>query len=323
MDRHGRLAPAALVVSALAMALVIGFDTQLGNPAIVGLVLVGCAAFVTMTIAERRRPTLTIKLVSAVLIVETAVSLLVMPRATGDLWWYAIYGRIVAVYHASPYTHVPATFPHDQLLNWAGHGWSHVPSVYGPLFTGVSSLASFVLGTAVLPTRLFYQGLAAAALATACVIIWRHTRSAGAVAFLAFNPVVALYLVNGGRNDILVGVALLAAVVLASRQRDTAAGIALGLGVLVKLTGVVGLVALVASTYALRGRRPASRIALVSTGVVAIGYTFAGTAALFTPLETAGARFSPDRCGACSRTFTCPSRARTSYSRSSRCWCSS
>ena len=196
------------------------------------------------------------------------------------------------MYHASPYTHVPATFPHDPLLVWAGHGWSHVPSVYGPLFTGVSSLASFALGTAVLPTRLFYQSLAVAALATACVIIWRRTRSAGAVAFLAFNPVVALYLVNGGRNDIIVGVALLAAVVLASRERDTAAGIVLGLGVLIKLTGVVGLVALVASTYVARGRRPASKTAFASVGVVVLGYAVAGTAALFTPLDTAGARFS-------------------------------
>ena len=67
------------MVSALTMALVIGFDTQLGNAALVGLVLTSCAAFVTMTIAERRHPTLTIKFVSAVVIAETAVSLLVMP----------------------------------------------------------------------------------------------------------------------------------------------------------------------------------------------------------------------------------------------------
>ena len=149
-----------------------------------------------------------------------------------------------------------------------------------------------MLGTAAVPTRLFYQGLAAAALAAACVMIWRRTRSAGAVAFLALNPVVALYLVNGGRNDILVGVAILAAVTFAARGRDTAAGIAAGMGVLIKLTGLVGLVALVASTAATRGKRPATRVTLASAGVLAMGYAIVGVHALFTPLQTAGARFS-------------------------------
>ena len=147
----------ALVVSAFAVALVIVLDTQLGNALTVALVLLGCGAFVAMTIAEQRRPALTIKLVAGVAAAETAVSLLVAPRVTGDLWWYAIYGRIVAVHHASPYTNSPAHFPHDPLLAWAGHGWAHVPSVYGPLFTGVSAMGSLVLGTAAVPTRLFYQ----------------------------------------------------------------------------------------------------------------------------------------------------------------------
>ena len=107
-----------------------------------------------------------------------------------------------------------------------------------------------------LGTRLFYQGLAAAALVTACVIVWRRTRSADAVAFLALSPFTALYLVNGGRNDILVGVALLGAVVLAQRDHRTAAGVVGGLGALVKLTGMVGVVALVVSLLvATRTRR--------------------------------------------------------------------
>ena len=119
--------------------------------------------------------------------------------------------------------------------------------MYGPAFTAVSGAASLVLGSSLLGTRLFYQGLAAAALVTACVLVWRRTRSADAVAFFALSPVTALYLVNGGRNDILVGVAILGAVVLAQPTDTTAAGIVGGLGALVKLTGLVGVVALVVS----------------------------------------------------------------------------
>ena len=64
------------------------------------------------------------------------------------------------------------------------------------------------------------------------------------------------------------------------------------MGVLIKLTGLVGLVALVASTAATRGKRPATRTTLASAGVLLAGYAIAGEHALFTPLQTAGARFS-------------------------------
>ena len=89
--------------------------------------------------------------------------------------------------------------------------------------------------------RLFYQGLSAVALGGAGWLIWRRTRSAAAVAFLTVHPLVVMYLVNGGRNDILVGVALLAAVVLVSNNRPGAAGVVGALGALVKVTGVVGI----------------------------------------------------------------------------------
>jgi dolichol-phosphate mannosyltransferase len=287
------VAPVALVVSTVALVAILLADTRLSNELYVALVLVACAGFVVMLVAEHRRPVLTIKLVGAVIAAQTVASLLVMPRATGDLWWYAIYGRMVAAHGTSPYSHTPALFPHDPLLAFAGRGWSHVPSVYGPFFTGLSALASFPLGTATIPTRLFYQGLAAAALVAACVLVWRRTRSATAVAFLAANPVMALYVVNGGRNDILVGVAVLAAVLLAARGHDTTAGAVGGLAVLVKLTGAVGLVALVAATAVGRGRRAAVRIAGAATVLVVAGYALAGgTVALLTPFRTAGARFS-------------------------------
>ena len=287
-----RLAPAALIATATGLGVALGFTTQLPPAVHVLLVLSACGAYVAMNAAQRRWGGLSIRLVAWTVVSYCAVAVLVPPRETGDAMWYAIYGRIVAVHHASPYTHVPAVFPHDPLLRATGFGWAHVPSVYGPLFTGISAVVSPLLGAAVLPTRLFYQLLATGALLAACAFVWRSTRSAAAVAFLGLNPVVAVYLVNGGRNDVLVGLAMLAAVIVASRGHDTAAGVVGGLGALVKLTGLVGVVALVASTAVLRGRRPASRMAGAALGVVTVGYLFAGSAALFTPLKTAGARFS-------------------------------
>jgi alpha-1,6-mannosyltransferase len=281
----------ALVVTTLATAIVVGAGPWLSNGEHVALIAVACAGYLALIL--RRAPSgLSVKLVGAAVALQTLVALARPPAATEDLWWYAIYGRILAVYHASPYTHYAAQYPHDPLLALVGHTWRHTPSVYGPAFTAVSGLASSVLHTSFLETRLFYQGLAAAALATACVIVWRRTRSADAIAFFALSPFTALYLVNGGRNDILVGVALLGAVVLATRGHSTAAGVVGGLGALVKLTGMVGVVAIVVA-LAVRGqRRDARRVGIAAALTVVGAYVVAGTSAILTPMDTAGALYS-------------------------------
>jgi len=281
----------ALVVTTIATAVVVATDASLSNGVHLVLVALACGAYL-MLITNRQPSGLTIRVVSIAVAVQTFVALARPPAATQDLWYYAIYGRMVAAYHASPYTHVPADFPHNPFLADVGRAWHHTPSVYGPVFTALSGAASFVLGSSYDGTRLFYQGLAAAALVGACVIVWRRTRSADAVAFLALNPVTALYLVNGGRNDILVGLALLGAVVLAARGRDTAAGVVGGLGALVKLTGMVGVVALVVALVVAQRRSSARRIG-VTAGLTVVGaYLIAGTAAVLTPMNTAGSLFS-------------------------------
>ena len=274
-----------------ATAVVVGAGGLLSNGAHVALIALACAAYLVLIV--RREPSgLSIRLVSAAVAVQTFVAVARPPGATQDLWYYAIYGRILAIYHASPYTHVPADYPHNPFLTQIGRAWHHTPSVYGPAFTALSGAASLVLGSSLLGTRLFYQGLAAAALVTACVLVWRRTRSADAVAFFALSPVTALYLVNGGRNDILVGVAILGAVLLAQRDHTTAAGIVGGLGALVKLTGLVGVVALVVS-LAVRHEREAARRVGVAAGLTVVGaYLVAGTTAVLTPMDTAGSIYS-------------------------------
>jgi hypothetical protein len=288
IGRKRWIAPTAFVASMGIIASVLILDTALSREEHVALVLCACAAYVVMTIAEPRWGGLTIRLVAITTVSSCVAAISVFPRATGDLFWYAIYGRMVAVYRSNPYTHVPAVFPHDPLLRITGLGWAHVPSVYGPLFTAFSAAIAPVVGVASLPTRLTYQLVAAGALLAACTIVWRRTRSPGAVAFLAANPVVAIYLVNGGRNDILVGLSMLGAVVLSSRSRDTAAGVVGGLGALVKLTGSVGVVALVVSTFVARGRAPARRVGLGAVAVVCAGYAIAGTKPLLKTKKTAG-----------------------------------
>lgn len=286
------LAPLALLAATSATGLAVATDRQLPNPLHIAIVVVACIGYVGMLIADKRWGGLKIGLVAVATVAPVVVALVVIPRFTGDVWSYAMYGRILGVHHLSPWTHAPAAFPHDSLLHLVGRTWRGTPSVYGPAFTAASATSASVLGAGALATRLFYQGLSAVALGGAGWLIWRRTRSAAAVAFLTVHPLVVMYLVNGGRNDILVGVALLAAVVLVSNNRPGAAGVVGALGALVKVTGVVGFVALVVTMVA-RGERQAARRTVIAAGAVfGAGYAAAGMTALFAPMKTAGALFS-------------------------------
>lgn len=286
------IAPIALVVSSIATGLVVAADRQLSNPLHIAVVGVACAAYVAMLIAEQRWGGLSIGLVATATLAPVLVAVMVMPRFTGDLWSYAMYGRILGVHHLSPWTHVPAAFPQDPFLHLVGRTWRHTPSVYGPVFTAISAAGQSILGAGALPTRLFYQGLSAIVLVGGGWLIWRRTRSAAAVAFLTVHPLVVMYLVNGGHNDIMVGVAVLAAVLLVSNERPAAAGVVGALGALVKVTGVVGLAALVVTMVARGERREARRMLLAAAGVFGVGYLAAGTTALLAPMQTAGALYS-------------------------------
>lgn len=292
-DRRTRLvAPVALFASTCATGLAVATDGQISNPLHIALVVCACAGYAAMLIAERRWGGLSIGLVVGAAMTSVVVALVVIPRFTGDLWSYAMYGRILGVHHLSPWTHAPAAFPHDAFLHLVGRTWRGTPSVYGPAFTAVSAAGASVLGTAAVPTRLFYQGLSAIALGGGGWLIWRRTRSAAAVAFLVVHPLVVMYLVNGGRNDILVGVAMLAAVVLASNHRPGAAGVVGALGALVKVTGIVGLAALVVTMVARGERQAARRTVVAAAAVFGVGYAAAGMTALFAPMNTAGALYS-------------------------------
>ena len=178
------------------------------------------------------------------------------------------------------------------MLYQVGRSWRHTFSVYGPAFTAFSAAAALFLGAAAEATRVFYQLVAIAALGGAAAIIWRRTHSAGAVAFLTVHPMIAMFIMSGARNDILVGLAVLAAVVLFERSHPVGSGAVAGLGALVKVTGVVGLAALMVTAYARGDRRSAARLGLGGGAVIGFGYLLAGPAALFTPMATAGALYS-------------------------------
>jgi hypothetical protein len=215
------------------------------------------------------------------------------PRDSTDIWSYAAYGRMVSVYGASPYRHVPVEFSNDAAIRRVKPTWQNTSSVYGPLWNGISAGVVSVTHTSSQSTRMWFQSLAALSVFLAVLLIGRRTRNPAAAALIGLNPLVIYDVVNGGHNDALVGLAILVGVLLATRERFALAALAIALGALVKLVALLGLIALIIWILRKRGVHPATIATGVGAGVVAVGYAVSGGLDALTPLRDA--RFQMSR----------------------------
>src|SRR5437899_398545 len=214
--------------------------------AIVLLIAVAAAlgSYWWMVTAEARRPALRLRAVVIAIAVVLGVGVTMAPQRSGDVWSYAMYGRIVAVHHASPYRHVPDEYPDDPMLRFVSPAWLHTGSVYGPTFTAFSAAVAPLAGDSAARTRFLYQATAALAVAGALVLVWRRTRSPAAIAWLGLHPVIGLEVVNGGRNDALIGLGILGAILLVEREKLRASGLVTAVVTTIKATGVLAGAAL-------------------------------------------------------------------------------
>jgi hypothetical protein len=261
------------------------------GPAGPALLLAGVVTFAALIVLERRVPRLTAPQVMTFSALVLIIAVAVPPQASRDLWSYAMYGRAVSHYHESPYTHVAADHPGDPIFPQVHRAWHHTPSVYGPVFTAVSAAGMAAAGNSPLKVRLFFQGLAAAAVLTALALLHRSGAPPGALLLLGLNPVTVIGIVNNGHNDILVGVGVLAAVLLLRARRTRAAGVALALACLVKVVAVVPLGALAIWLWR-RDRRAAVEMAGVGGAIAAFGYLMSGGMSALSPLEHASGHIS-------------------------------
>ena len=240
-------------------------------------------AFGALFLPEVRSHTLTPGRVLLAVSVLVLVAVITPPRGSHDLWSYTMYGRMLAAHGASPFTHVPADFAGDPFLRLVGRGWRHTGSVYGPGFAALAGAGTTLAGASVTASRLFFQGIAAAAFGVALLVVWRRTRDPGAVAFLGLNPALIL-VINGGHNDLVVGLALLGGTVLLAGRRPYSAGVVLALGALVKLVLVLPIAALLVWAWWRWGRRAANRSGATFGAVVVGAYIVAGGTRALEPL---------------------------------------
>lgn len=267
---------AGLAVCTLGTVALLLVDRSAPAPIVLLFVAVALGGYWWMVTAQRRRPALTLRavVVAIAVVIGTAVS--TAPRESGDIWSYEIYGRMVAVHHASPYRHFPDEFPNDALFPLVSPVWRHTGSVYGPAFVALAAGVAPLAGDSAARARFLYQAMAALAVAGALLLLWRRTRSPAALAWFGLHPVVAFELVNGGRNDALIGLGVLAAILLVERNRAVAAGVTTGVITAMKATAVLGGVGLAIWTWRRRSRRLAVVLAAAILATVGAAYAAAG-----------------------------------------------
>jgi Glycosyltransferase family 87 len=152
-----------------------------------------------------------------------AVVLLAPPLASTDIFSYQAYARMGDLYATNPYTHGPHAIALDAVFPYVGAKWSYIPSAYGPVFTTFSYLLAPL---SIAASAFAYKAIAAVAGIALVAVVWHCARLRGkdpvrAAALVGLNPLLVVYGLGGGHNDLLM---LLAAVggiyaILASRER--------------------------------------------------------------------------------------------------------
>ncbi len=263
-------------VWAAGLADAVGLD-RIGRAGLIALawaILVPLLAAFALVLADAWAGRLPIAAVLAAAGASLAISAAAPILLSRDVYTYAAYGRIEAVYHGNPYVATLASFGRDPFVTVASAQWSHGHSLYGPLFTLLSaSIASTWAGSAA-ATILTFKLLAAAAAAAAtgfAVLATKRTRperAAFAAALVGLNPVLVVHTVGGAHVDALVAAPLAAAAAIAlTRPRPTSAG-ALATTVLLTLACLVKTILLPALVLWLwHVARPRRRLVALHAGI--------------------------------------------------------
>ena len=142
---------------------------------------------------------------------------------TSDIYSYASYGRLLAFYAANPYFVPPSAFPHDAIYSWVY--WKDTVSIYGPIWTSVSTLLSFFSGTGQMGVIFTFRVFAFAAHLLNIALVAATLRSMGrsnrivtiGTLLYAWNPLVLAESSLGAHNDVFMVTFLLLGLLLCTR----------------------------------------------------------------------------------------------------------
>jgi hypothetical protein len=148
---------------------------------------------------------------------------------SGDVYSYALYGRVVALHAGNPFVQPPAHFAFDPFLTRVT--WKQVPSIYGPVWmlicatvTWTAELFGGSLGTYVL----LYKAVATAAhlAGGVCIVaimgIVAPARRLFAATLYVLNPLALIEFAMNAHNDAVMVLAMLLGVYFSLRPAGRA-----------------------------------------------------------------------------------------------------
>ncbi len=216
----------------------IGLHLPLGG-VLATLALMFASYVIAVNTAER----LSARSVLIAIVALNAVVLLGPPLFSTDIFSYQGYAREWLTYGTNPYLNGPHIMEMDPLYPYIGAKWIQTPTVYGPLFTAASGLLAHVsIATSVLA----YKLIAGVSSLVTVALIWSASRLRGldprrGVALFGLNPLIAIYGVGGGHNDLLMLVGSTAAIWALLAHRERTSGGMFMIAAAVKLTALLAL----------------------------------------------------------------------------------
>jgi hypothetical protein len=163
------------------------------------------------------------------------------PLLSKDIFSYITYARLAVLHGVDPYTAVAAKFPGDPAYPFTG--WTHTGSAYGQLF----QVASYPLALVSVPAAMWIIKVVTAATSLGLVwIVWRCAERLGrppvaAAIWVGLNPILLVYGVGGGHNDLIMLFLMAGAVLLVLDRREGPAAVSVIAAAAVKASAVVML----------------------------------------------------------------------------------
>jgi len=221
---------------------------------------------VTVGAARRLPPALVLGSIAALY----ALILLAPPLASTDIFSYQFYGRIGQLYRFNPYLAGPGALAGDPLYHYIGSKWIGTPTVYGPVFTALS----YLLAPLTISASVFvYKAIAAISSLAIVALVWNGARLRGvdqvkAAALVGLNPLIIVYGIGGGHNDLLMLAPMVAGIVLLLQNRGRLGAGSIVVAAAVKVTAGLMLPFALADA---RGRMAGARRRdlLIGAGVTA------------------------------------------------------
>ncbi|MCW2953070.1 MAG: hypothetical protein JWQ48_2240 [Conexibacter sp.] len=216
---------------------------------------------------------------AAVVVLHVAFAL-APPLFSSDVFSYIAYGRMGALHAISPYLHGPDAIAGDPSYPFTGLTWVGTSSVYGPLFT----LLSYALAPLGLAAAMWTFKLLSAAASLACVaLVWSCARRRGvaplpAALLVGLNPLLLVWAVGGGHNDLLMIALMLAGVRLALARRGGAGAAAIVSASAMKLSAGILLPFLALGMRGEQRRRTLAGAALTAAALALATLVAFGTA---------------------------------------------